>query len=261
VCPVKERWLVSPYFFEQRDMALTGAVPEGWEYLLNDHGVLPSRDPDQLARVHQPIVDFTRQMIGKNAMPVSIAGDCMASLPVMAGVQGAGLAPVLVWLDAHGDFNTLDTSPSGFLGGMPLAMMVGRGDRSIGRAVGLLPVPERDVWLVDARDLDPLEDSALAKSAVNRCSMQEFGTLRFDRPVYLHIDNDVVDAVEVPANNYPVPGGPSLAVTIDACVSFAKHNSIRAVSLSGWNGTLAGGNKTALACRKLMQVVVAACNS
>ena len=75
----------------------------------------------------------------------------------MAGLQAAGLSPVLVWLDGHGDFNIPETSPSGFLGGMPLAMMVGRGDPAFGRSVGLTPISEQDVWLVGARDIDPPE--------------------------------------------------------------------------------------------------------
>jgi arginase len=256
---VKNRWLVSPYFFEHRDMALSAAVPEGGDCKLNDVGVLPDRAAATLARVHHPIAEFVRDTIKTGQRPVSIAGDCMASLPVMAGAQSAGLAPVLVWLDAHGDFNTLETSPSGFLGGMPLAMMVGRGDREIGRAVGLTPVPDRDVWLVDGRDLDPLEGAALAKSAVNRCLMQDFASLRFERPVHLHIDNDVVEASEVPANNYPVADGPSLAQTIAACTEFATRNSLCALSLSGWNGALDKDGKTAAACRELLRAVVSAC--
>ncbi|NOX72663.1 MAG: arginase family protein [Alphaproteobacteria bacterium] len=256
---MKPRWLVTPYFFEQRDLALTAAVSDGVKYVLNDRGDLPSREPAYLARLHKPIAEFTCQISAKGGLPISIAGDCMASLPVMAGLQGAGLEPILVWLDAHGDFNTAETSPSGFLGGMPLAMMVGRGNMSIAGAVGLTAVTEQDVWLVDGRDLDPLEAVALASSGINRCFMQDLAALRFDRPIHLHIDNDVVDAAEVPANNYPVAGGPSLAATIDACAVFAAHNNIRALSLSGWNGALDKDGKTATACRDLMQRIVAVC--
>jgi arginase len=255
---MKNNWLVSPYFFEQRDMALRAAVPDGVDHVLNDVGILHDRNPATLTRVHQPIADFAYDTIKAGARPLSVAGDCMASLPVMAGAQLAGLAPVLVWLDAHGDFNTSETSPSGFLGGMPLAMMVGRGEFAIGRAVGLAPVPERDVWLVDGRDLDPLEGAALAKSAVNRCTMRDFAALRFQRPVHLHIDNDVVDADEVPANNYPVADGPSLAETIRACTEFAARNSLCALSLSGWNGALDKDGKTAAACRDLLRAVAMA---
>ncbi len=59
------------------------------------------------------------------------AGDCVASLGVAAGLQRAGIEPSVAWLDAHGDFNTWETTPSGFMGGMPLAVLAGLGDQSI----------------------------------------------------------------------------------------------------------------------------------
>ena len=214
------------------------------------------RSASSLARVHCPIAEFVMSTAKQNELPVSIAGDCGASLPVMAGLQRAGLDPVLVWLDAHGDFNTIETSPSGFLGGMPLAMMVGRGDLSIPEKSGQSPVPEENVWLIGARDLDPLEEITLEKSHVHRMVLETLDHLTFDRPVYLHIDNDIVDAVDVPANNYPVAGGPSLADTIKQCSTFASRNSLCAVSLSGWNGRLDHNDKTSRACRLLLSSIV-----
>ena len=190
-----------------------------------------------------------------DAMPVSIAGDCCASLPVMAGLQKSGIDPVLVWLDGHADFNTIETSPSGFLGGMPLAMMVGRSDQTIPAKLGLTPVQESDIWLIDARDLDPPEEKALQKSAINHTSLDKLGNLIFDRPVHLHIDNDIVDASEVPANNYPVTGGPGLVQTIQKCVRFASQNTVCAISFSGWNGRLDQDGKTGKTCAALLLAI------
>src|SRR3979490_501693 len=68
-------------------------------------------------------------------------GDCTASLGVVAGLQARGVDPAVIWLDAHGDFNTWETTPSGFLGGMPLAMLAGLGEQTIVEAVGLRPGP------------------------------------------------------------------------------------------------------------------------
>ncbi len=249
---MENAWIVTPYFFDQHDAVLAQAVPATLPFHLNAPQAVTDRSPAALGRVHRPIAAFVRGAAGRGARPVSVAGDCGASLPVMAGLQQAGLAPVLVWLDAHGDFNTAETSPSGFLGGMPLAMMVGRGDLALARESGLIPVPEADVWLVDARDLDPLEAEAVAASDLNRCGLRDLAGLAFDRPVHLHIDNDVVDAREVPANNYPVPGGPGLEETLRALAGFAASNRIAAVSLSGWNGRLEGAGRTARACARLL---------
>ena len=206
--------------------------------------------------MHLPIAEFVVSAVKRKELPISIAGDCAASLPVMAGLQQAGLDPILVWLDAHGDFNTIETSPSGFLGGMPLAMMVGRGDLSIPRQSGQSPVSEEDVWLIDARDLDPLEEVALRKSRVHRMTLDALDDLTFERPVHLHIDNDIVDASEVPANNYPVANGPCLARTINHCSDFASRNSLCAISLSGWNGRLDKDHGTSRACQSLLSSII-----
>lgn len=253
---MENAWIVTPYFFDRPDPALTEAVPAAQPYLLNAPRAVADRSPAALGQLHRPIAAFVRDHAARGARPVSVAGDCGASLPVMAGLQQAGLAPVLVWLDAHGDFNTPQTSPSGFLGGMPLAMMVGRGDPALARESGLRALPEADVWLVDARDLDPLEAEAVAGSGLHRGSVRDLRHLVFDRPVHLHIDNDIVDAREVPANNYPVPGGPSLDQTCRALAGFKAANRIAAVSFSGWNGRLEGAGRTARACARLLRAAL-----
>ncbi len=258
---MKLRWLVTPYFFDSYDGALTGAVPAGTPHRLNDPGRHADRSCQNLAPAHSAIAAFSESAAKAGEIPVSIAGDCAASLPVMAGLQAAGLSPTLVWLDAHGDFNNPQTSPSGFLGGMPLAMMVGRGDLELARSSGARPLPEKDVWLIGAREFDPLERKALDSSEINRGQITELRAgLNPGRPGHLHIDNDVIDAADVPANNYPVPGGPRLETVIEACVTFAGQNDIRALSFSGWNGALDRDGKTRAACAELLSALGDALN-
>lgn len=245
-------WLVSPYFFDQFDLTLQGAAPEGT--LLNGPHDVPDRSPSSLARVHRPIREFVYQSVLNQQVPISIAGDCSGSLPVMSGLQDAGLNPVLVWLDAHTDFNTHETSPTGFLGGMPMAMMVGRGQLDIPQNVELASVPESDVWQIGARDFDGFEHEValLDESEVNQGMMEDLANLQFSRPVHLHIDNDVINAIDVPANNYVAPGGPSALDTEAACIEFIKRNNVVAISFSGWNGELDHDGKTQAVCRKLL---------
>lgn len=252
------RWMVTPYFLDQHDPALAGAVPEGVSWQENAPGMPLDRSAGQLARLHRPIADFVAQSVKEGMLPVSVAGDCVAALPVMAGLQRVGLDPLLVWLDAHGDFNTPETSPGGFLGGMPLAMMAGRGDQSLVRACGLHPVPESSIRLVGARDLDDQEAIALEASQVVRLDLHQIARLATQRPVHLHIDNDVLDAAVVPANNFPVPGGPGLEAVAQACSALARTARIAALSFSGWNGRLPGAGRTADACRSLLGAVVRA---
>jgi arginase len=92
------------------------------------------------------------------------AGDCMAPLGVLAGLQRRGVSPFLVWFDAHGDFNTWETTPSGYIGGMPIAMLVGRGEQTIVEGVGLEPMDEGRIVIADARDVDADEGVALKGS-------------------------------------------------------------------------------------------------
>ena len=98
--------------------------------------------------------------------PFAIVGDCCQVIPVMAGLERAGVKPTLVWLDSHGDFNTWDTTPSGFLGGMPLAMLTGRGDQRMMQAVAQTTIADERVILSDGRDLDPGERLLVEQSEI-----------------------------------------------------------------------------------------------
>jgi arginase len=226
--------------------------------MINGPYELSDRSPDSLKIIHAPISEFVSEAVVGGCLPVSVSGDCSTSIPVMSGLQAAGLNPQLVWLDGHADFNTPETSPSQFLGGMPLAMMVGRGPQKMVDNVNLRPISEQDVWLVGARDIDPLEKVALEASLVNRANLDVFASLSLERPVHLHLDNDIIDATEVPANNYPVPDGPSSSELITACTKFIMANNVVAISFSGWNSRLDEDDRTGKVCAKVLQALVAA---
>jgi arginase len=253
---MKASWLLTPYFFEDYDPGLAAAAPDNAK--INGPYEILDRTPSSLKVIHTPIAEFVRDAVVHGYLPVSVAGDCATSIPVMAGLEAAGLNPQLVWLDGHADFNTPETSPSQFLGGMPLAMMVGRGSQELANNVGLKPISERDVWLVGARDIDPLEEVALEDSLVNRATLDELAVLSVERPVHLHLDNDVMDEREVPANNYPVPDGPSALELIAACTEFISANNIAAISFSGWNSQLEEADRTGKVCAGVLQAFVAA---
>src|SRR5262245_34515478 len=143
--------------------------------------------------------------------PLVVGGDCLTSIGVLAGLLDPATTGI-AWFDAHGDFNTPEITISGYLGGMPLACAVGRGLddlRERSKMAGV--VAERNVALLGARDLDPLEERALAASSVMLVRSSEFAgdTATLDRTihalgtlpqVYLHIDIDVLDPVEAPAS-------------------------------------------------------------
>jgi arginase len=175
-------------------------------------------------------------------IPVVLAGNCFATLGVVAAL-GAGTG--VLWWDAHADFNTPETSVSGFLDGMALATIVGRGWTALRRQVGgFVPVPEDHVWLIGARDLDPAETVALDGSAVHRVpasvvsadlSKTVAGQGATISRFALHVDLDVIDAAEGRANSYAVGGGVSIENLVAACIACGRDLPVEALTLSAYD--------------------------
>ncbi len=150
---------IDPFFLDEPAPELEALAGTGWQL---NKPVLPKGGKRQrMSTLHHPIAAFVCKAARQGDRPVSIEGDCCTTLGVLAGLRREGLDPTLLWLDTHGDFNTWETTPSGFLGGMPLAMLTGRGDQTMAQAVGLQPFPESKMILCDGRDLDPEEKQAL----------------------------------------------------------------------------------------------------
>ena len=214
---------------------------------------LPDGSPQQrMAVLYRHLAD----RVAFETSPVIYAGDCLAAIGVLAGLQRAGIDPTLMWFDAHGDFHTWQTTRSGFLGGMPLAMIVGRGEQTIVEGVGLAPLDERRVVLVGARDLDPGEDEAVATSALTVLSTVD--VIRRDPPpgaLHVHVDLDIVDPREMPAHNYPAPGGPSLGDMQAVLAHLAATGRVAAVSFSTWNPALPGADRAAAAAATLAAAI------
>ena len=140
--------------------------------------------------------------LGAGRFPVITASDCsicMTTLPTVARMVDDVR---ILWLDAHGDFNTPDTTPSGFLGGMCLAEACSRWDGGFGG--GLDPA---QVMIVGARDLDPGERAELDLAGIRRIERpSEVADAVDGAPVYVHLDLDVLDPDIFPAQ-FAVPGG------------------------------------------------------
>lgn len=194
--------------------------------------------------------DLARRVASAD-MPAVIAGDCIAAIGILAGLQRRGLDPTLLWFDAHGDFHTWETTASGFLGGMPLAMLTGRGEQTIVTGAGLDPIPDEQVVLIGARDLDPGEDAAVAASGMLTVGVEDLSLLDLPGPLYVHVDVDVIDPVDLPAVDYPAPGGPSLDAVRDAMEDLASTGRVVAFSISSWNPDLPEADRAAAASLSL----------
>jgi arginase len=193
----------------------------------------PGRTGEAWADLAGVYAGLAEAVAAASAPPVILSGDCVACLAVIAGLQRRGIQPGLVWFDAHGDFHTEATTTSGYLGGLPLAKAVGRGDRTLPGALGLTPLPEAAVLLADGRDLDPPEVAALASSRVLRAPVSELATAALpDGPVVVHVDLDVIDAAALPGLRFPAPGGPSRQAVADAIAAVARRREIAALDIA-----------------------------
>jgi arginase len=140
-------------------------------------------------------------------LPILLAGDCSISLTTLATALRHRPEAKVLWLDAHGDFNTPDTTPSEFLGGMSLAGACRQWDPGIGDGIS----PDR-VVLAGVRDLDPEERDLLELSEATVIGASTVETLVAVKnaldgaPVYVHLDVDVLDPEALPVQD-PVPGG------------------------------------------------------
>lgn len=253
---MKNQMILTPYFLDESLPGLKDLAGAGW--LVNEPAVDAADKQGRMIELHRPLAQAVRSAVEAGDRPVSLAGDCCTTIGVLAGLQQGGLDPALIWLDAHGDFNTWETSPSGFLGGMPLAMIVGRGEQRLVEGVQLVPLPEPRVILTDGRDLDPLEREALAHSPV---TLLPDANMLLDfplpaGPLYVHFDVDVINAAEAPAMNYLAAGGPTVAELRRVFARLAQSGQVAAVSLSSWNPQMDADGQTRQVVMDLLAVLI-----
>lgn len=199
-------------------------------------------------------------------LPLVIGGDCVTALGTLAGL-GQPDSTAVAWIDAHGDFNTPESTLSGYLGGMPLACAVGRGLEGLRVAIGLTPIKERNVVILGVRDLDEPEKELLAASEATMLSamdlLQRKGDIDGARnllhgadQLYLHLDIDVLDNITAPGIDYPAPGGLSAAILHDTLRSIATLPNLAAVALTAVNPERDIENRTVRAALDALDVIV-----
>lgn len=235
---IHNQFILTPLFLDEPLPELKSLAGPGW--IINEPTMPRGDRMSRVSAINEALARHVQEAIASGGRPVSIAGDCLGAIGVLAGLERAGLDPFLIWFDAHGDFNTWETSPSGFLGGMPLAMISGRGDQTITRAVGLRNLAESRIILSDGRDLDPGERVSLRESGVTRLDDPR-ALLRWpvpEGPLYVHLDTDVIRPEDAPAQNYLAPGGLPVDDLAEVFRHLTRSGRVAAVSLSSWNPKL-----------------------
>jgi len=198
---------------------------------------------------------------GAGPMPLALLGECTLTPAVTAGLRDAHPDLVLVWLDAHGDLNTPDTSPSGFLGGMPFAILLGWCHEPLRAAAGLdPPLPEARAALVGARDLDPGEQAAIARSGLVVADgvAGALAALPDDAPIHVHLDGDVLDPAAAPGVDFPAPGGWSTERLTAEVAALAATGRVAGVSVCCGNPRRDPDGRSARAYARALQPLLTA---
>ncbi len=202
-------------------------------------------------------------------VPVLLSGNCNTTLGVLAGVTASGRRVGLVWLDAHGDFNTPEEDTGGFLDGQGLAIAVGRCWTALAGGVpGFVPLAERDVVLVGARDLSPAQQEVLRRSDVTWLPPDRVrdpaaldaalaGLANRVDVVHLHVDLDVYDPSIAPANDYAAPGGLSAGEVLDLLERTASRVPVASLTLASYDPAHDPEGRLRTTALDLLEAVVA----
>jgi arginase len=191
---------------------------------------------------------------------VGLLATCPSMPGLVAGLQHSGPTrePIkigMLWLDAHPDFNTPETTRSGSLGGMPVAVATGRALQGMRRDAQLdPPLSDRHIVMGGVRLTDPLEQQLLDQSFIEQLSVDDLRNMtpavfaqldrlsRLTDKIYVHIDMDVLDPREVMGHGNKVPNGPSseqLAALFEAI--FSRYPKASAIGFATIPATDEGG--------------------
>jgi arginase family enzyme len=186
----------------------------------------------------EAIHEAVEQTLKAGQRPLLLGGECS----LIAGSLSPALDQIpdlhLAFFDAHGDFNTPETSASQYLGGMCFAHVCGLFNAGLPWGAGRAFPGER-AFLIGGRELDPGEDANLRRAGVLRvdpASEDAFDRLkeRVAGPLWIHVDLDVVDPRENFAVSHPVPGGISFGRLRSLLEQLASAHEIRGIEICGY---------------------------
>jgi arginase len=202
-------------------------------------------DVDACFELIRLVAERVRLAAADGAFPIVLSGSCFASIGVVAGL--AEPAPGVAWLDAHGDFNSPDTTISGYFDGMGLAVLTGSAWQGmLANVHEARPVPESAAVLAGARDFDPPEEQRLSASAITHLPVDRMrapealvravGKLTPKvTGLYLHVDLDVLDREVAHVNVYGASGGLNGGELQHVVATVCNDCPVRAVSLTAYD--------------------------
>lgn len=225
-----------------------------------ERGEVKLRHLEPIVAVARVLADTVEDSIAAGHFPLVLGGDHSLALGSIRGAARKRRLGV-IWIDAHGDFNTPETTPSGNIHGMPLAALAGYGDRRLVEFDGA-PGPAIDptkIALVGIRDLDPGERKLLRESGAHVFAMEKIDCIGLYRVlqeaievacdgtdgIYLSLDLDSLDPVYAPGVGTPVEGGLTYREAHMACELIAETGRLIGMDMVEVNPILDYRNKTA----------------
>ncbi len=198
---------------------------------------------NRLGLANGHLAEITAKNEKDGLLNVGFLANCNSLMGMLGGLQhsGKGRKPLkigLVWIDAHGDFNTPETTLSGMLGGMPVAVSAGLCLSRLRLKSGLDPaLPPKYITMAGVRDTDPLEQEQIDRYNIKQISVEDIRNLsenihiqmkllsQITDKIYIHIDMDVLDPAEVGGHSLNVPDGPTsreLAAALSLMFKYEK---------------------------------------
>jgi len=218
----------------------------------------------EIAQCDEEIAERVQQALARGATPIVLGGDHSVAAGTVAGVANDFRAlrqPVgLIWIDAHSDINTPETSTTGNVHGMPLAALLGMGPSELSNLLGWQPkVQPQHTVLVGIRDVDEAERENIRRAGITAYTMRDIDELGLRAVMekaikaaasgtagyHVSMDMDWVDPEEAPGVGTPVPGGATYREAHLAMEILADHGGMLSLELVEVNPILDEHNRTA----------------
>lgn len=222
---------------------------------------------DQVAEANKRLAEMVDQEVEKGAFPLILGGDHSIAIGSLAGVSRHYENLGVIWYDAHGDLNTEETSPSGNIHGMPLAVSLGLGHSKLTDILGYSPkVKPENIVIIGARSLDPGEKELIKEKGIKVYTMHEVDRKGMSHVMeeaisylkertdgmHLSLDLDGLDPSEAPGVGTPEIGGLTYRESHLAMEMIAEAGILTSAEFVEVNPILDEKNKTATVAVGLM---------
>jgi arginase len=221
------------------------------------HGGRQAHHADEIVRVAEELATVVADIVQSGATPVVLGGDHSIGMGTLAGLARARHRVGVIWIDAHGDINTPDTTPSGNVHGMPFAVALGIAEDPFPDTLRGTTDGKNGVLLA-IRDIDPGEKENITRAGVTPITMAEIDRVGMARAmenaiavaskgdgIHLSLDMDAIDPDEAPGVGTPVRGGLTYREAQLAMEMLAATGKLRSIEVCEVNPILDRENRTA----------------